>query len=151
MKSNPDIRLHVILQRICKENRRKSFESERLLFIAFQISKRSGGTFWSILPLLTEIRKEHIILSLTVSKRKNRCIPCAYLGTAIFIVVIEYCNLFPSFTLFLNCFHFTFGYELIVCSKSTSFMKIICNGLAFICRNKSLFLNLDKIYCFQGI
>ena len=90
-------------------------------------------------------------LSLTVSKRKNRCIPCAYLGTAIFIVVIEYCNLFPSFTLFLNCFHFTFGYELIVCSKSTSFMKIICNGLAFICRNKSLFLNLDKIYCFQGI
>ena len=91
------------------------------------------------------------ILSLTVSKRKNRCIPCAYLGTAIFIVVIEYCNLFPSFTLFLNCFHFTFGYELIVCSKSTSFMKIICNGLAFICRNKSLFLNLDKIYCFQGI
>ena len=92
-----------------------------------------------------------MILSLTVSKRKNRCIPCAYLGTAIFIVVIEYCNLFPSFTLFLNCFHFTFGYELIVCSKSTSFMKIICNGLAFICRNKSLFLNLDKIYCFQGI
>ena len=95
---------------------------------------------------------QHVkILSLTVSKRKNRCIPCAYLGTAIFIVVIEYCNLFPSFTLFLNCFHFTFGYELIVCSKSTSFMKIICNGLAFICRNKSLFLNLDKIYCFQGI
>ena len=95
--------------------------------------------------------KAVMILSLTVSKRKNRCIPCAYLGTAIFIVVIEYCNLFPSFTLFLNCFHFTFGYELIVCSKSTSFMKIICNGLAFICRNKSLFLNLDKIYCFQGI
>ena len=93
----------------------------------------------------------YTFLSLTVSKRKNRCIPCAYLGTAIFIVVIEYCNLFPSFTLFLNCFHFTFGYELIVCSKSTSFMKIICNGLAFICRNKSLFLNLDKIYCFQGI
>ena len=49
---------------ICKENRRKSFESERLLFIAFQISKRSGGTFWSILPLLTEIRKEHIIDSI---------------------------------------------------------------------------------------
>lgn len=105
-------------------------------------------TLCTMLTLCTEII---IILSLTVSKRKNRCIPCAYLGTAIFIVVIEYCNLFPSFTLFLNCFHFTFGYELIVCSKSTSFMKIICNGLAFICRNKSLFLNLDKIYCFQGI
>ena len=99
----------------------------------------------------TAVTFEYKVLSLTVSKRKNRCIPCAYLGTAIFIVVIEYCNLFPSFTLFLNCFHFTFGYELIVCSKSTSFMKIICNGLAFICRNKSLFLNLDKIYCFQGI
>ena len=63
-----------------------------------------------------------IFLSLTVSKRENRCIPCGYWGTAIFVVVIEYCNLFPSFTLFLNCFHFTFGYELIIRSKSTSYI-----------------------------
>lgn len=116
---------------------------------SFKILRETTLT-WTFLHIYF-FRLNAIILSLTVSKRKNRCIPCAYLGTAIFIVVIEYCNLFPSFTLFLNCFHFTFGYELIVCSKSTSFMKIICNGLAFICRNKSLFLNLDKIYCFQGI
>ena len=110
-----------------------------------------SGKILKLLIMYSSFQARLTFLSLTVSKRKNRCIPCAYLGTAIFIVVIEYCNLFPSFTLFLNCFHFTFGYELIVCSKSTSFMKIICNGLAFICRNKSLFLNLDKIYCFQGI
>ena len=73
-----------------------------------------------------------IIPSLTVSKRENRCIPCIYWAAAISSVVTEYSNLFPSFTLFLNCFHFTFGYELIVSPKTTDFMESICDRLPFI-------------------
>ena len=72
------------------------------------------------------------IPSLTVSKRENRCIPCIYWAAAISSVVTEYSNLFPSFTLFLNCFHFTFGYELIVSPKTTDFMESICDRLPFI-------------------
>lgn len=73
-----------------------------------------------------------IIPSLTVSERKNRCIPCIYKAAAIYGVVTKYSNLLSSFTLFLNCFHFTFGYELIIGSKTTSFMKCICDSLSFI-------------------
>lgn len=52
------------------------------------------------------------IPSLTVEKAKNRCILCVYWGTAIFVVVMKYSNLFLCF--FLNRSHFTFGYELII-------------------------------------
>ncbi len=45
---------------------------------------------------------------------------------------LEYSNLFSSFTLFLNCFHFTFGYKLVIGSKTTSFMEGICDSFPFI-------------------
>ena len=73
-----------------------------------------------------------IIPSLTVSKRKNRCIPCIYWVAAIFAVVTKYSNLFPSFTFFLDSSHFTFGYVLIIGSKATGLMKIIRNSFPFI-------------------
>lgn len=92
-----------------------------------------------------------IIPSLTVSKRKNRCIPYIYWSAAIFVVVMEYSNLFSSFTLFLNCFHFAFCYKLIISSKTTGFMESVSDRLPFIQRYKSLFLNFSKIHCFQRI
>ncbi len=69
------------------------------------------------LIILTIFRRDYTILSLTVRERKNRCIPCIYKATAIFGVVTKYGNLLSSFTLFLNCLHFTFGYELIISLK----------------------------------
>lgn len=66
-----------------------------------------------------------IIPSLTVKKRKNRCSPCVYWATATFAVVADYSNLFFSFAFFLNISHFTFCYELIICSETTDVMKII--------------------------
>lgn len=90
------------------------------------------------------------IPSLTVVKRKNRCIPCIYWDSAIFCVVMVYSILFPSFTFFLNGFHFTFGYELIIRSKATNIMKIIRDGFPSVGWDKSLFPYLDKIHCFQS-
>jgi len=72
------------------------------------------------------------IPSLTVSKRKNRCIPCIYWVAAIFAVVTKYSNLFPSFTFFLDSSHFTFGYVLIIGSKATDSMKIMCDGFPYL-------------------
>ncbi len=66
-----------------------------------------------------------MIPSLTVKKRKNRCIPCVYWAAAIFVVVADYSNLFFSFAFFLNISHFTFCYELIICSETADVMKII--------------------------
>ena len=97
---------------------------------------------------LTVIAFLSIIPSLTVGQRKNRCIPYIYWAAAIFLLVTEYSNLFPSFTFFLNCFHFAFGYKLIICSKTAGIMKGICNHISFVGRDKSLFLNFNKIYCF---
>ena len=74
----------------------------------------------------------HIIPSLTVAEIKNRCIPCVYWGTAIFVVVMKYSNLFFSFAFFLDRSHFAFGYELIISSEAAGFMKIICNGFTLI-------------------
>ena len=74
----------------------------------------------------------YIILSLTVNRRKNRCIPCIYWAAAIFIVVTDYSNLFLPLTFFLDCSHLTFGYELIVCPESADLVKGIRNGLPFI-------------------
>ena len=72
------------------------------------------------------------IPSLTVAEIKNRCIPCVYWGTAIFVVVIKYSNLFCSFAFFLDRSHFAFGYELIISSEAAGFMKIICNSFTLI-------------------
>ena len=73
-----------------------------------------------------------IIPSLTVDETKNRCIPCVYWVTAIFVVVMKYSNLFFPFAFFLNCSHFAFGYELIISSETAGFMKIICNSFPLI-------------------
>ena len=81
---------------------------------------------------------EHIVRccnnipSLTVSKRKNRCISCIYWAVAIFFVVANYSNLFFSLTFFLNCPHFTFGYELIIGAEATDLMKVICDSFPFV-------------------
>lgn len=66
-----------------------------------------------------------ILPSLTVKRRKNRCIPCVYWDTAIFVAVADYSNLFFSFAFLLNISHFTFCYELIICSETADVMKII--------------------------
>ena len=63
-----------------------------------------------------------IIPSLTVRKRKNRCIPDVYWGIAIFVVVANYSILFFPFTFFLDISHLAFGYELIICSETTDIM-----------------------------
>lgn len=73
-----------------------------------------------------------IIPSLTVRKRKNRGIPCGYWAAAIFAVVTDYSILFFPFTFFLNISHFTFCYELIICSETTDVMKIIRNSFSFV-------------------
>ena len=80
----------------------------------------TNGSLFDILP------------SLTVAEIKNRCIPCVYWDTAIFIVVMKYSNLFFSFAFFLDRSHFAFGYELIISSEAAGFMKIICNGFTLI-------------------
>ena len=78
-------------------------------------------------------KEESVILpSLTVRKRKNRCIPCGYWVAAIFAVVTDYSILFFHFTFFLNISHFTFCYELIICSETTDVMKIIRNAFSFV-------------------
>ena len=74
--------------------------------------------------------KRYTILSLTVSRLKNRCIPCVFWVTAIFAVVTKYSNLFFPFTFFLNGSHAAFGYELIICSETTDFMEIIRDKLS---------------------
>lgn len=53
-------------------------------------------------------------------------------ATAIFAVVTNYSNLFFSSTFFLDCPHFTFGYELKICSEATGIMKSICDRLPFV-------------------
>ena len=81
---------------------------------------------------VTNVAVCDIIPSLTVAEIKNRCIPCVYWGTAIFVVVMKYSNLFFSFAFFLDRSHFAFGYELIISSEAAGFMKIICNGFTLI-------------------
>lgn len=86
----------------------------------------------AVFEILPNNRKVRAFPSLTVSKRKNRFIPCVCWATAILGLVTEYSNLFPSLTFFLDCFHFTFSYELIISSKTKSFMKSICDRFSFI-------------------
>lgn len=73
-----------------------------------------------------------IIPFLTVGKRKNRCIPCIYWGTAIFCFVTKYSILFSSFAFFLNVLHFTFGYKLIISTEPAGLVKCICYSFSFI-------------------
>ena len=86
----------------------------------------------NVKKLLTDAGIDARIPSLTVAEIKNRCIPCVYWGTAIFVVVMKYSNLFFSFAFFLDRSHFAFGYELIISSEAAGFMKIICNGFTLI-------------------
>ena len=105
-------------------------------------------SFWEIfLSQLLYYLKYVIVLSLTVVRRKNHCILCVYWGSAIFAIVLKYSNLFLPFTFFLYGFHFAFCYKLIVCSKTTAFMKCIRNLFAFIQWDESLFLYFCKIHC----
>ena len=69
------------------------------------------------------------ILSLTVSRLNNRCIPCIFWVTAIVAVVTKYSNLFFPFTFFLDGSHAAIGYELIICSQTTDFMESIRDKL----------------------
>ena len=89
-----------------------------------------------------------IFLSLTVVGRKNRCIPCVYWAAAIFVVVLNYSNLFLPFAFFLDCSHFTFGYELVVCPETAGFMKSIRDLFTSIQWDEPLLLYPGKIHRF---
>ena len=93
---------------------------------------RDVRTIDKCIPQLYLFLRDDKIPSLTVERLKNRCIPCVYWAAAIFLVVTEYSNLFFSFAFFLDGFHFTFGYELIIRSETTSIMKIVCDSLSFV-------------------
>ena len=102
------------------------------IFLIIQLSNfRAHSSDWinrCFIDVVFRIQESRVkILSLTVVGRKNRCIPYIYWVTAIFTVVTNYSNLFRPFAFFLDCSHFTFGYELIVCPETTGFMKIICD------------------------
>ena len=111
-----------------------------------ELRKRSRGTFYTEVSTISLLCI--IIPSLTVRKRKNRCIPCVYWAAAIFTVVSNYSNLFLPFAFFLDCSHFTFGYELVVCPEPTGLMKIICDLFPLIQRDKSLLLYPGEIHSF---
>ena len=126
--------------------------SLQVLFLLFncQTPEHESRSLRSYLKIVIFLEKQLIlciILSLTVVRRKNRCIHCVYLVAAIFAVVLKYSNLFLPFTFFLYCFHFALCYKLIVCPKTTAFMKSIGNLFTFIQRDKSLFLYFGKIHC----
>ena len=97
---------------------------------------------------LPNLKKSSIILSLTVVGGKNRCIPCVYWATAVFTVVSNYSNLFLTFAFFLDCSHFTFGYELVVCPETAGFMKIIRDLFPLVQWDESLLLYPGKIHRF---
>ena len=100
-------------------------------FSTIQLSNPRANNFVYDVRIIRKNKKnvdkngESMIPSLTVKKRKNRCSPCVYWATATFAVVADYSNLFFSFAFFLNISHFTFCYELIICSETTDVMKII--------------------------
>ena len=72
--------------------------------------------------LLTCIKKENIILFLTVSKNKIAATPENIGVVAILTVVLNYSILFPSFTFFLDGFHLAFGDKFEICIKTTDLM-----------------------------
>ena len=67
----------------------------------------------------------YTIPSLTVDRRKNRCIPCIYWAAAILSSVTNFGNLFLPLTFFLDRPHLAFGYELVVRPETAGLMKII--------------------------
>ena len=69
-------------------------------------------------------------------------------GTAVLVMVSKSSNLFFTFAFFLDCSHFTPGYKLEICSKSTCFVQSICDYITLIQRNKSLFLYFCEIHGF---
>ena len=73
------------------------------------------------------------------------------LGYSDFCRCCDYSNLFLSLTFFLNCSHFAFGYELIVCPEAAGFVKVIGDFLPLIQRDKSLVLYLGEVHCFQRV
>ena len=87
----------------------------------------NGGQEISQYSWFTVYDPTAILPSLTVVGRKNRCIPYIYWAAAIFIVVSNYSNLFLPFAFFLDCSHFTLGYELIVRPETAGFVKSIRN------------------------
>ena len=103
-------------------------EPQKRILLTRPLMKKSTKNRKNLLT--TQI--SYAIPSLTVAEIKNRCIPCVYWGTAIFVVVMKYSNLFFSFAFFLDRSHFAFGYELIISSEAAGFMKIICNGFTLI-------------------
>ena len=107
-----------------------------------------GGNTYKLLNDLKASGSFEKILSLTVIGRKNRCIPCVYWATAIFVVVLNYSNLFLPFAFFLDCSHFTFGYELVVRPETAGFMKIIRNLFPPVQWYEPLFLYPGKIHRF---
>lgn len=128
------------------------YGDKAILFLSKLLPKKEKWnnmyTIYSYMQLIENLMKaSYNILSLTVVRRKNRCIHCVYLVAAIFAVVLKYSNLFLPFTFFLYCFHFALCYKLIVCPKTTAFMKSIRNLFTFIQRDKSLFLYFGKIHC----
>ena len=84
------------------------------------------------LKIWKKMLTEHKVPSLTVRKRKNRCIPHVYWGIAIFSVVTDFSILFFPFTFFLDISHLTFCYELIICSETADIMKSIRNSFSFV-------------------
>ena len=95
---------------------------------SFKMNERSSF----MLKLTCDENFNYKFPSLTVKKSKNRCIPYGYWAAAIFAVVADYSILFFPFTFFLNISHFTFCYELIICSETTDVMKIIRNSFSFV-------------------
>src|SRR5699024_11453631 len=57
-----------------------------------------------------------------------------------------YGNVLPSFTFFLDFFHLSFRYKLIVCPESTCLMEFICQPVPLIDRCKSLFFYIGKVH-----
>ena len=104
------------------------------------------GIFGAFMYLTNQ--KCYTNLSLTVVGRKNRCIPYIYWAAAIFIVVSNYSNLFLPFAFFLDCSHFTFGYELVVCPETAGFMKIIRDLFPPIQWDEPLLLYPGKVHRF---
>lgn len=68
---------------------------------------------------------------------------------ALFSKNMEYSNILPSFTFFLDFFHFPFGYKLIVGTESACLMEIVRQGCPFVYRHKALFFYIGKVYAFQ--
>ena len=60
-------------------------------------------------------------------------------GVALLSAYTKHSNVLSPLTFFLNSFHVSFCYELIVRFKSAGFMEIISDFLTFIYRHEALF------------